>query len=138
MDKLDQSIRVMVVSNLRSTGPLWVLNLRQHEQMDVVLEPDPANCVNRWVDEKPGLIIFDVNQAQATTIELVKNLRHKTKAPIILMVSKWAEEFLVDAYYAGIDECILKPVSPALFRAIIKVWVRQAGYIPVAKPEPVA
>lgn len=135
MDKLENSSKVLVVSNLRSTGPLWVMNLRQQEHLDVMMEPDPEKCVESWTAEKPALIIFDVNLQQAKTLDLIKSLRKKTRAPIILLVSKWAEEFLVDAYYSGIDECILKPIGPALFRSIVKVWLRQAGYIPAGKTD---
>ena len=36
---------------------------------------------------------------------------------------------MLEAYEAGVDECVLKPIHPLLFEAKIKAWLRRAcGY----------
>ena len=34
---------------------------------------------------------------------------------------------MLETYKAGVDECIPKPVSPSLFQAKVKVWLRRFG-----------
>ena len=39
------------------------------------------------------------------------------------------EDFVLEAYNAGVDDCMIKPVSPSLFQAKIKVWLRRSGSV---------
>jgi len=43
------------------------------------------------------------------------------------------EDEILDAYRAGVDECVVKPISPALFLAKIMAWARR-GATPPAEP----
>ena len=124
--------KVLVVSNQHTTGPLWVFSLQQQQRLDVVLEPVPANTLNRWESENADMVILDINLPETDIIELVKKLREETIVPIMLLTSARPEEFVLEAYQAGVDEYLLKPVSPSLFNAKIKVWLRRLGNIPVS------
>lgn len=137
MNQSAHSAKVMVISNQRTTGPLWVLSLQEQEHLDVVLEPVPANSLHRWAAEIPDLILLDVNLPQSITLELIKSLRFETAVPILMLTSNWVEEFLVDAYRAGVDECIAKPISTELFHAKIKVWLRRSGTVPTGTLDPI-
>ncbi len=123
------SPKVMVVSNLPTTGPLWVMSLQQQLHLDVILESAPANILTRWALEIPDLIIFDVNLPATSILARLKQLRSETAVPILLFTTNSAEEFLVEAYNAGVDECIIKPVGASLFHAKIKVWLRHTGTV---------
>lgn len=122
--------KVMVVSNLPATGPLWAMSLQHQLQLQVVFETDPANIYNRWAAEIPDLIIFDVNLPPAALIERVRNLREATAAPILLLTGQPGEEFHVTLYQAGADEIILKPIGASLFHAKVRVWLRRSGSVP--------
>ena len=39
-------------------------------------------------------------------------------------------QLMHEAYQAGVDECVAKPVGPALFLAKVKVWLRRSWTVP--------
>jgi two-component system OmpR family response regulator len=47
--------------------------------------------------------------------------------PIMLLTPARTEDFILQAYAAGVDDCMIKPVSPSLFQAKIKVWLQRSG-----------
>ena len=126
----DLTPKVLVVSNTQHTGPLLISGLREME-LDVVVEPVPANTVQRWSAEIPDLVVVDANVPETQALELMKNLRRKAAVPIILLTQFNAEDFLLEAYQAGADECILKPISSLLFYAKVRVWLRRSWNVPV-------
>jgi CheY-like chemotaxis protein len=127
-EKLAAAPKVLIVSNQQTTGPLWVFSLQQ-QKLQVVLEPDPSNTIQRWEKEIPDLIILDINLPESSTLELIRFLRAETIIPIILLTPARAEDYMLETYRAGVDDCIIKPVSPSLFQAKIKVWLKRSGGI---------
>jgi two-component system response regulator MtrA len=127
-EKLGSTPKVLIVSNQQTTGPLWVFSLQQ-QQLNVALESDPSNTVARWEKENPDLMILDISLPEETTLELIRDLRAETLAPIVLLTPVRSDEHVLAAYKAGVDDCLIKPVSPSLFQAKIKVWLMRSGNI---------
>jgi DNA-binding response OmpR family regulator len=101
----------------------------QQQNLNVALESNPANTVARWEKEIPDLIILDISLPEGAILDLIRNLRAETLAPILLLTPVRSDEHVLEAYKAGVDDCLLKPVSPSLFQAKIKVWLRRSGNI---------
>ena len=127
-DKLEHTPKVLIVSNQQTTGPLWVFSLQQ-QKLNVTLEPEPSNALQRSEMEAPDLIVLDINLSESQTIELIKGLRVDMVTPIMLLTPSRSEDHVLEAYKAGVDDWIPKPVSPSLFQAKIKVWLRRSGSI---------
>jgi len=125
-EKLELVPKVLIVSNQQTTGPLWVFSLQQ-QKLNVALEAVPANTLARCEAESPDLIVLDINLGEPQTLELIKTLRAEMVTPIMLLTPSRSEEYMIETYKAGVDDCILKPVSPSLFQAKIKVWLRRSG-----------
>ena len=125
-EKLEPVPKVLIVSNQQTTGPLWVFSLQQ-QKLNVALEAVPANTLARCEVESPDLIILDINQSEELTLELIKTLRAEMVTVIVLLTPARSEAYVIEAYKAGVDDCMLKPVSPSLFQAKIKVWLRRSG-----------
>jgi len=136
MEKAGFTPKVLIVSNQQTTGPLWVFSLQQ-QQLNVVLEAVPESTLTRYELEAPDLIILDTNLSEAQTLELIRGLRAEMLTPILLLTSARTDEFMLEAYKAGADDCIPKPVSPSLFQAKVKVWLRRFGSIAVDAIDPV-
>jgi len=117
--------RVLIVSNQQTTGPLWVFSLQQ-QNLHVVLEVDPTNTLKRCEMEPPDLIILDINLPERQTVDLVKTLRTEMVTPILLLTPPRVEEHIIEAYQAGVDDYMIKPVNPSLFNAKVKVWLRRS------------
>ena len=117
--------RVLIVSNQQTTGPLWAFSLQQ-QNLRVVLEADPSNTLKRCEMETPDLIILDINLPEAQTVELIKSLRADMVIPILLLTPPRSEENVIDAYKAGVDDYLIKPVSPSMFNAKVRVWLKRS------------
>lgn len=124
-EKLILGPRVLIVSNQQTTGPLWVFSLQQQD-LHVMLEADPSKTLQRCEMETPDLIILDINLPEAQTLDLIKSLRAEMVIPILLLTPPRAEENVIEAYKAGVDDYMIKPVSPSLFNAKVKVWLRRS------------
>lgn len=135
-EKLGTTPKVLIISNRLTTGPLWVFSLQQ-QKLNVALEPNSSNALSRWEKEIPDLILLDMNLSQITTLELIKSLRAEMLIPILLLASAWNEEELVQAYEAGIDDYILKPASPSLLQAKLKVWLRRSASVSIDVLNPI-
>lgn len=125
-EKMERSPKVLVVSNQQATGPLWVFSLQQ-QKLNVMLESEPGQALQRCEAESPDLIILDIQQPEAETLELIRGLRAELLTPILLLTPVHSEEYVIKAYKAGVDDCMSKPVSPSLFQAKVKVWLRRLG-----------
>ena len=135
-EKLSRAPKVLIVSNQQTTGPLWVFSLQQ-QQLNVLLESDPTQTPQRCEAESPDLIILDINFPEAGTLDLIRNLRNEMLTPIMLLTPVRSEEYMLETYKAGVDECIPKPVSPSLFQAKVKVWLRRVGSVTADNLTPV-
>lgn len=135
-EKLGVIPKVLIVSSQQATGPLWAFSLQQ-QKLNVAFEPVPANTLARWEVETPDLIILDINLPEAQTLDLIRTLRAEMIIPIILLTPVRSEEFVLAAYNAGIDDCLIKPLSPSLFQAKVKVWLKRFGSISADMLNPV-
>jgi len=127
-EKLGRPPKILLVSNQQTTGPLWVFSL-QLQKLNVLLEADPTLTLQRCEVETPDLIIFDINFPESKTLDLIKSLRAEMLTPILLLTPVRSEEYVIEAYKAGVDDCMPKPVSPSLFQAKVKVWLRRFGSV---------
>lgn len=125
-------IKVLVVSNQGKTGSGWVTNLQQGQQLAVVLETVPANAVIRWEAEYPDLVVLDVSLPKSQIFKLVGELRAQTVVPILLLTTSQSEEFMLEAYESGADDCIPKSSSPALLNAKIIIWLQRSASVPAS------
>src|SRR5688572_32015012 len=125
--------RILIVSNLRTTLPLWAFNITQ--RLNVDLETNPANTIEHWAQKLPDMVVFDMD-SESLAIELIRKLREEAILPILLLTSIRSDTFMLEVYQAGVDECILKPIHPALFLAKIKAWLRRSWNVPVDMLDP--
>lgn len=123
--------KILIVGNVEANSPLWAFNFTQ-QRLSLVRETNPANTLQRWTESLPDLIILDIDsESEEFAIELITTLRNEAVLPILLLTSLRDEKFLLETYKAGVDECILKPISPSLFHAKVKVWLRHSWNIPL-------
>jgi DNA-binding response OmpR family regulator len=122
--------KVFVVCDQRDTAPVWGYILRQRG-LTVILETSRDKAIDRWSNEMPDLVVIDVDIAQEDRIELYNKFRAVSVAPILLFLPAHHETQVLEAYAAGVDEVVVKPISPAIFLAKITAWVRRSWIMPV-------
>ncbi|MGE5073083.1 MAG: response regulator transcription factor, partial [Anaerolineae bacterium] len=56
---------------------------------------------------------------------------------LLLFLPTHHETEELEAYAAGVDDCVIKPVSPALFLAKVMAWAQRSWTVPVEGVRPV-
>jgi DNA-binding response OmpR family regulator len=114
---------ILVISDRPETGPLWVFSL-QRKNWTVILESNLDKAEFRLLEQIPDLVLFDTQRPDERILNLVRKLRAETANPILMLVHATSEDQVVNAYAAGADECVVKPIGPALIIAKVRAWMR--------------
>jgi DNA-binding response OmpR family regulator len=96
-----------------------------------ILETSVPRAMGRAVEDIPDLIIIDVNASRQDRMTLCKKFRALSSSPILLFLPSNNEAEILEAYDAGVDECVVKPISPAIFLAKIAAWSRRSWTEPM-------
>ena len=122
--------KIFVVCDQEDTAPVWGYILRQQGLM-VILERSVEKAVDRWSSEMPDLVVIDLNVNHEERMELYQRFRAVSVAPILLFLPAYHEIQILEAYHAGVDDVVVKPVSPAIFLAKILAWMRRSWTVPI-------
>ena len=132
MDELKSNYvpKIFVVCDRTDTAPVWGFILRQ-QGLIVILETSLDKAVDHWSMEMPDLVVIDIDITHQDPMLLYKKFRAVSVAPILLFLPAHHETQILEAYAAGVDEVVVKPISPAIFLAKIVAWVRRSWTLPV-------
>jgi DNA-binding response OmpR family regulator len=116
--------RVMLVSDDLNSAHLWTYVL-QESHIESFLANSTKEALQQWAEKVPDLIVIDMYSYEFDGIDLVSQLRELGVVPILLLTPVNNETQILQAYNAGVDECVVKPVSPILFLLKVKAWLRR-------------
>jgi DNA-binding response OmpR family regulator len=122
---LSKKSRVLIICDQSDTAPLLGYMIRE-KGLNAIIETSVQRAIERAMEVTPDLIIIDVNAPHSERIQLAKKYRSLSKKPILLFLPTHHESEILEAYHAGVDECIVKPISPAIFLAKITSWSRRS------------
>lgn len=122
--------RVFIVCDQDATAPIWGYIIRE-KGLVAILETSLQRAMERSAEEIPDLIVIDLNAPHAQRMELCRNLRSRSASPILLFLPYHNESEILEAYQNGADECVVKPISPAIFLAKILAWSRRSWSEPM-------
>ena len=95
------------------------------------IRQNQEKAVDRWSTEIPDLVVIDIDVSRGDPLELCRKFREVSVAPLLLFLPTHHETQILEAYAAGVDEIVIKPISPAIFPAKIMAWVRRSWSVPV-------
>jgi DNA-binding response OmpR family regulator len=127
---IKQPPKIFVICDLGDTAPVWGYILKQ-QGLIVIMEPKVEKALERWSAEMPELIVIDIEVAKHDPLELCKKFRAISVAPVLLFLPAYHETQILDAYALGVDDVIVKPVSPPIFMAKIQAWMRRTWVMPI-------
>ncbi|MBI5352612.1 MAG: response regulator transcription factor [Chloroflexi bacterium] len=122
--------RVFIVCDQDATAPIWGYIIRD-KGLVAILESSVQRAMERSFEEIPDLIVIDVNASHAQRIELCRQFRSLSASPILLFLPSNNESEILESYQNGVDECVIKPISPAIFLAKIIAWSRRSWSEPM-------
>jgi DNA-binding response OmpR family regulator len=132
LNSIDQGspLRVFVVCDQAATAPIWGYMIRE-KGLVAVMETSVQRAMDRAVEDIPDLIVIDVNAPHSERLALITQFRLLSASPILLFLPAHNENEILEAYQTGADECVVKPVSPAIFLAKISAWARRSWSEPM-------
>src|SRR5205807_4211476 len=83
-------------------------------------------AVERLSEEKPDLIILDVNMPRMNGLEACRVIRSTSDIPIIMLTVRDAESDKIQALDAGADDYVTKPFSSPELLARIRAALRRS------------
>jgi DNA-binding response OmpR family regulator len=122
--------KIFVVCDQKDTAPVWGYILRQ-QGLTVILETSVEKAIYHWSLEMPDLVVIDVDISRNDPMQLFSRFREVSVAPILLFLPTHHETQILEAYAAGVDEVVVKPISPAIFLAKILAWGRRSWTVPM-------
>ncbi len=122
--------RVFIVCDQDATAPIWGYIIRE-KGLVAILETSVQRAMERSVEEIPDLIVIDLNAPHPQRMELCRKFRSMGASPILLFLPYNNETEILEAYQNGVDECVVKPISPAIFLAKIIAWSRRSWTEPM-------
>lgn len=87
------------------------------------------------VSAKPDLVLLDLNLPDMDGKDVVKVLREWSKAPIIILSSRSADEDVIELLNLGADDYVIKPFNFDLLLARIKAHLRKSAVQEAGEPE---
>jgi DNA-binding response OmpR family regulator len=130
-------MKVLVVDDDRVLADLVVFTLRR-AGYEAIVANDATSALRRWVEDKPDLIILDINLPGKPGLQdgfaICQRIRSESEIPIILLTVRSNEEDIVTGLEIGADDYVLKPFSPRQLVARIQAVLRRAGTAGSSQP----
>ncbi len=121
---------ILIACDEPTTSKIWGLCITE-----LHCRPLVANSIEQAVsileNASPDLIVIDVTSREMNGVQMCIALREHASVPMLLLTPINNESHTLEAYRAGVDDCIIKPISPALFLAKVKVWMHRSWTVQV-------
>ena len=120
--------KILVVDDEQTLVDLLTSNL-EREGYEVISANDGLTALDLADRQKPDLILLDWMMPEPNGLEVCKQLRLKTKVPIIMLTAKSEEIDKILGLEMGADDYITKPFSPREVQARVRAQLRRGSYL---------
>ena len=93
----------------------------------VVKAADAPEALQVFDAEAPDLAILDINLPSGSGFDVCREIRQRSRVPVMMLTVRGEEADLVKALEIGADDYLTKPFSPRTLLARIKALLRRAG-----------
>ena len=113
---------VLIISDQPETAASWNTLFTQRNCI-VLIESETSDAVQsaRLID--PSLVVLDVQLPKTERTELLKDLRATSRGHILMLISANTVDEILEANRSGADECLVKPVNPAVLIVKAMAWL---------------
>lgn len=124
------NMEILVVCNEPSTAAVWGYLIRE-QKLQAIIETSPERAMSYCTNNEPALVILDLHLSRSSCMELCRDMRVIVENPILAFLPNYDEKLIVNYYATGIDDCVVKPISPVVFYSKVKAWLRHSKIQPV-------
>lgn len=97
--------------------------LFQQRNCIVLSETTVSNALQTARLVGPSLMLVDMKLPTQARASMLRELRLASRGPIILITSANTVDDMLEANQAGADECLIKPVNPAVLIVKAMAWL---------------
>ncbi len=103
-------LRTLIVDDEPIARKVLREELGSFEEVDIIGEADNgASALEKISADHPDLVLLDLQMPEMGGLEVVRNLRHGTHMPVIVIVTAY-DRYALQAFEAGAIDYLLKPV----------------------------
>jgi DNA-binding response OmpR family regulator len=113
---------VLIVSDQLHVVAVWETLFSQRNCI-VLSESSVPNALQSARLVAPSLMLVDMQLPKAGQADLIHGLREASRGPILMLVSADTVQEVLEANLAGADECLVKPVNPAVLVVKAMAWL---------------
>lgn len=113
---------VLIISDQPETATSWNALFTQRNCI-VLLESETSDAIQsaRLID--PSLIVVDIQLPKDERAVFLNQLRATCRGPILMLISANTVEEILEANRSGANECLVKPVNPAVLVVKAMAWL---------------
>ncbi|MFU8770942.1 MAG: response regulator [Anaerolineales bacterium] len=89
--------------------------------------------LSNWENQRPDLVILDLNLPGMDGLDVAREIRRKTDTPIIMLTARVEEADRLVGLELGADDYIVKPFSPREVVARVRAVLRRSGQVSTSK-----
>jgi DNA-binding response OmpR family regulator len=113
---------VLIVSDQPENIAVWDTLFSQRNCV-VLSEANIADALQSARLIGPSLMLVDMNLSKADRTFLLNGLRSASRGPILMLINASTVDEIVEANQEGADECLVKPVNPAVLVVKAMAWL---------------
>ena len=113
---------VLILSDQPDNVAVWDTLFNQRNCI-VLAETNISDALQSARLVGPSLMLVDMKLSKSERSALLKSLRSASRGPILMTVSANTVDDIVEANQAGADECLIKPVNPAVLIVKAMAWL---------------
>jgi DNA-binding response OmpR family regulator len=122
-------MKVLIVDDDRVLADVLSFTMRR-AGFEIVQAFDGQAAIQRWAEDRPDLIVLDVNLPKLDGFAVCQHIREHADTPILLLTVRDEEEDIIHGLELGADDYITKPFSPRQLVARAQAVLRRAGKTP--------
>ena len=113
---------VLIISDQMDNIVVWDTLFNQRNCI-VLAETNVHNALQTARLVGPSLMLVDLKLSKPERAALLEGLRAASRGPILMTVSANTVDDIMEANQCGADECLIKPVNPAVLIVKAMSWL---------------
>lgn len=113
---------VLIVSDQPETAASWSTLFNQRNCI-VLSESNRSDALQSARLMDPSLVVVDLQMEQTERSTFLQQLRTASAGPILMLISANTVDEIIEANRCGADECLVKPVNPAVLVIKAMAWL---------------
>lgn len=113
---------VLIVSDQPDNVAIWETLFTQRNCV-VLSESKISDALQSARLLGPSLMLIDMNLAKPDRKLLLSGLREASRGPMLMLITANTVDEIVEANQEGADECLVKPVNPAVLVVKAMAWL---------------